>query len=266
MAVNLSVDDYANYENWKEFFPNGKVDLTKIKYHHSWKPMFEKLFSDKRLDKIQQILSDDVTSNEQIHPAPKLLFNAFLLTPLDKVKVVILGQDPYFDHAVHNGKNVHQAMGLSFSVPHEIDTPSSLQNIYKNQLKHGHIKNIPKHGNLEFWAIQGCLMLNSSLTVKDGKDNKNCHQNNWKWFTDAIIQYISDNCKNVIFVLWGADALSKMNLINLDDNEVIISSHPSGLSCAKPLGSHKPFDAVDHFGEINNFLEKKASRKIVWML
>lgn len=268
MSTELSLEEYASYDTWQEFFPDKKVDLSKIKYHYSWREMFQSLFNDKRMEKLQQVLSDELENNTdvEIHPAPELIFNAFLLTPLDQVKVVFIGQDPYFDHEVYNGKNVHQAMGLSFSVPYGIETPSSLQNIYKNQLKNNHIKKIPEHGNLEFWAIQGCLMLNSSLTVKDGKDNKNCHQNNWRWFTDAIIKYVSDHCKNVVFVLWGSDALSKMNLIDVDEHEVVISSHPSGLSCAKPLGQHKSFNDVDHFGKINNFLAKKGLREIIWKL
>lgn len=265
MTTNLTIQEYSKYKTWHSFFPDRQVNLKKIKYHCSWNEMFQRLFSDNKLQKIEKILSDELEDdNVEIHPAPELLFNAFLLTPLDRVKVVIIGQDPYFDHEVFNGINVHQAMGLSFSVPDGVKTPSSLQNIYANQLKNGHIKKIPKTGNLEFWAIQGCLLLNSSLTVKDGKDNRNCHQNNWRWFTDFIIKYISDNCKNVVFVLWGSDALSKMNLIDVDEHEVLISSHPSGLSCAKPLGNHKPFNDSDHFGKINQFLEKKGMRKIIW--
>lgn len=265
MTTNLSIEEYSKYKTWKQFYPDNKVNLKKIKYDESYEEMFQILFKDKRLENLENALSKDLKDDDtDIHPAPELVFNAFLLTPLHNIKVFAIGQDPYFDHETFDGINVHQAMGLSYSVPYGMKTPSSLENIYKNQLKFGHIKNIPTNGNLEFWAIQGCLLLNSALTVKDGKENKNCHQNNWRWFTDTVIRYISDKCENIVFVLWGSDALAKLNLIDVDKHEVIISSHPSGLSCAKPLGSHKPFNEVDHFGKINQFLIKNKKSEIIW--
>ncbi len=268
MSLVLSDKEYSLYKTWGEKFSNFEVDLSKSKFHSSWKKMFQELFSDQ---KFQSLVNDGLskelarTNGEVImHPAPELVFNAFSLTTFDNTKVVIIGQDPYFNHQKYKGRNVSQAMGLSFSVPYGVEVPSSLKNIYSNLLKHKHITHIPNHGNLEFWARQGCLMLNTSLTVLDGDKNKNCHQSLWKWFTDRIIRYISENKEKVVFVLWGSNALEKLNLIDLDKHEVVISSHPSGLSSNKPLKSYPPFDSVDQFGEINGFLKKWDKTEIIW--
>jgi len=159
-----------------------------------------------------------------------------------------------------------QAMGLSFSVPYNFAIPSSLQNIYKNLQKYGHIRKIPNHGNLSFWATQGCLLLNTSLTVYEGADNKNCHQSIWTKFTDNIIKYISDTNDYVVFVLWGAHAMSKCKFIDLDKHDAIISSHPSGLSADKPLSNYSSFNTYDHFGQINKLLQKHNKKPIIWQL
>ena len=130
--------------------------------------------------------------------------------------------------------------------------------IYKNLLKYGHIEKIPEHGCLDYWAYQGCLMLNTSLTVIDGE--KNCHSNEWKWFTDKIIEEISNKLNNIVFVLWGGEAYKKIELIDLDKHHVIISSHPSGLSANKEFKSYPAFVNQDHFGIINSYLKDK----IIW--
>ncbi len=260
MPINLTTEELSKYKTWGEFFPDKKVSLKKLPYHHSWDKLMEKLFSDPRCTNIESKLSaeleDDI--NVIIFPPPELLFSALILTPFDKVSVVFIGQDPYFSKG--------QAMGLCFSVPHQTDTPSSLKNMYENQLKFNIIKKRPKHGNLEFWALQGCLMINSSLTVKEGPENKICHQNQWRWFTNAIITYISQNKENVIFALWGNDAYNKMCLIDLDKHEVTASSHPSGLSYTKPMQNEPAFIACNHFGKINTYLEKNNKEPIVWQL
>lgn len=260
MKLNFSVDDYKKYKTWGQFFPDKKVKLNKIPYDRSWCPIMEKLLNDPRCANIEAKLSSELEEDidVMIYPPPELLFNSLLLTKFDKLSVVIFGQDPYF--------SIEQGMGLSFSVPHGKDVPVSLDNVYKNQLKFNRIKKKPTHGNLEFWALQGCLMLNSSLTVKDGSDNKNCHQNNWRWFTNALVKYISDNKDNVVFVLWGKDAYDKMPLIDLDKHEVTASSHPSGLSCSKNMGNEPAFNDCDHFGKINNYLKKSNKTEIVWQL
>jgi uracil-DNA glycosylase len=264
----LSKSSYSKVETWKEKFPNNKVVLSNNDlYHNSWCNVFEKLFNDKRFkNRVEEELSEELKEDPNLimHPQPDYVFNAFMLTPLKKLKVVILGQDPYFSHDVYKDRNVSQAMGLSFSVPMGVDTPSSLRNIYANLKKNCHIEKIPDHGNLEEWAKQGVLLLNTSLTVRDGTANKNCHQFNWSWFTDEIIRYISEKKKHIVFVLWGAPAFGKKDMIDEGKHELIISSHPSGLSCAKPMKGYPAFNDNDHFGKINKKLEEWGRNKIDW--
>lgn len=185
-----------------------------------------------------------------------------MITKASNLKVVFIGQDPYFNHEEYQGKYVPQAMGLSFSVPDGIAIPSSLNNIYSNMIKYGHIKKAPITGNLWFWAAQGCLMLNSALTVED--NTKESHLKMWEWFTDYIIQYISQYMDNIVFVLWGGYAYKKINMIDLDKHSTIISSHPSGLSAHKPFQNYPAFMNEDHFGKINTYLKKSGKQKIIW--
>jgi len=257
----LDITTYAQVETWQEKFPNGKVDLhSDPNIYKSWKPLFDELFKDERFKTIEHGLSEELkNANIKIYPYPDLVFNAFRLTSLKTLKVVFIGQDPYFSSEPFKGQSIPQAMGLSFSVPHGIKIPSSLRNIYINLKKNGHIDEIPCHGNMESKATQGCLMLNSSLTVCDGTASKNCHQHLWNWFTDEIISYISQHKDHVIFVLWGRDAFGKMDLIDQTKHCCIVSSHPSGLSAGKPMGKYPPFNSVDHFGEINKQLRRELA-------
>lgn len=269
MDIPLSHDKYVEYKTWGEFFPDANVNLRSIKFHHSWFDMFEKLFNDKKFANIiEKKLSDELKEDLEviIHPAPELIFNAFLLTRFDTLSVVIIGQDPYFLKETCGGITVQQAMGLSFSVPHGLAVPSSLDSVYRNMLKNGHVTKRPTHGNLEFLALQGVLWLNSALTVKDGRDNVGCHLQTWSWFTDAIIRYISANKEHVVFVLWGKHAVDKMSLIDTDKHDVVVSTHPAGQSCATPQKWGLAFNDVDHFGKINGYLEKKNKEGIVWQV
>lgn len=263
---SISTNTYKNnkLKSWTNMFNDNKVKLNKIKYDCSWNVLFKELLSDPKIKMIESELSKCLIEQDIIYPYPELLFNAFYITNYDNLKVVIIGQDPYFDNINDNDIIIPQAMGLAFSVPYNVLIPSSLKNIYKNLEKNNHITKLPLDGNLEYWAAQGCLMLNSALSVKFGNQNKNCHKYIWRWFTDKVIKYISKNKDHVIFVLWGADAHSKLNLIDLDKHEVIISSHPSGLSCDKPLKGYPPFNQYDHFGEINKILIKWGINPIVW--
>jgi uracil-DNA glycosylase len=260
----LNINNY-NYKTWGEKYPDHKVSLTQLKYHISWKELFEKEMDKKYFEELEEFLSERLEKSKgktRLYPYPDLVFNAFKLTALDKVKVVILGQDPYHNSEIHDNKIIPQAMGLSFSVPVSIKIPSSLQNIFANQIKYDHIKLKPDNGNLESWAKQGCLMLNTCLTVRHGRPN--CHSKHWTKFTDQVIKYISNNSSNIIFVLWGAPALNKLKLIDEKKHKVIISSHPSGLSANKKLRQYDAFMHKDHFGEINEYLKKHNKGEILW--
>lgn len=269
-SYQLNSKNY-NIKSWSQKFQNNKVSIEDLSINYSWKYFFENVNLQKKIqEKIKDI--DDYfsyclekTNGEiNIFPYPDLIFNALNTTPFDKIKVVILGQDPYHGYETHNNKIIPQAMGLSFSVPKEIKIPSSLTNIYNNLIKFGHMKKYPPHGNLSFWAYQGCLLLNTSLSVQEG--NPNSHSTYWNFITDELIKFISDNQENIVFVLWGSPALKKLNLIDQNKHKVIISSHPSGLSFSKPLQNYKPFCDVDHFGEINKYLTEKGKSSILWQI
>jgi uracil-DNA glycosylase len=249
--MSLTIKTYSKENIW-----DLETDIKKLPLDISWNDVFNELFSDKRFKIIENKIKDCSEKNpEKLYPKPKFLFKTFCMVPLENVRVVFIGQDPYFNHITYKDRICPEAYGLSFSVPIGIPIPSSLENIYKNLLKFKHIKKIPNHGCLDYWAYQGCLMLNSALTVIDKE--KNCHQNEWKWFTNNIITYISENKKKVVFVLWGGEAYKKIDLIDSDKHEVVISSHPSGLSAHQQFKSYSSFNDQDHFGLINSYLNEK---------
>ena len=222
-------------------------DIKTLVINETWKPIIESLYKDESFEDINLTLQEDC-QHVSIYPSPYNLYKAFNTTPFDKVRVVILGQDPY------HGKdlNIIQAMGLSFSVPEGVTIPSSLRNIYSNLLKFKHIKKMPQTGNIEKWAQQGCLLLNTALTVKEAKPNS--HSLLWHDFTSNIISQLSNQKTNLIFVLWGSSSANKEHLIDEKKHKIIISSHPSGLSYMKKLKNHPSFNEFDHFGEINKYL------------
>lgn len=243
------------FQSWNSKFPDGKIKLD-LNVDKSWEPLLNELLEKDDYKDIIDDLEKDLKSGINILPYPDLVFNAFKLTKYDDIKAVIIGQDPYF----RTEKSIPQAMGLSFSVPDGLSVPSSLVNIYQNMVNFKHLDNFPQTGNLENWASQGCLMLNTSLTVKEGKAGSHLYL--WQWFTDAIIKKISDEKEGIVFLLWGGPALKKMTLIDTVKHRVIISSHPSGLSCHKPLGTHPSFMAKDHFGSLNKHLKELGKTEI----
>ncbi len=186
---------------------------------------------------------------QQCFPPGRLIFNAFNLCPFDKVKVVIIGQDPYHEPG--------QAMGLSFSVPEGITMPPSLINIFKEI--HDDLGNpIPKDGDLSRWAEQGVLLLNATLTVRAHQANS--HQKlGWDMFTDAAIQALSAQRDHLVYMLWGGYARSKRYLINQQQNLVLESVHPSPLSANRGgwFGQHQ-------FSKCNEYLKKNEEDEIRW--
>ena len=187
--------------------------------------------------------------NFDIFPKVKDVFKAFELTPLDKLKVVLIGQDPYH--------KINQAHGLSFSVNSGIKTPPSLVNIYK-ELKTDLNIPIAEHGNLTHWAKQGVLLLNATLTVREGQPGSH-QKKGWEIFTNEIIKYISENTENTVFLLWGNFAKTKKEIINLSKHLVLEAAHPSPLARGAFFGSK-------HFSKCNEFLISKGKVPIDWSL
>ena len=185
-----------------------------------------------------------------IFPKNKLVFYTFNKTPLSKVKVVILGQDPY------HGKG--QAHGLSFSVPNGIKAPPSLRNIFK-ELKHDLKLTPPDNGNLTKWAEQGVLLLNSTLTVRE-KEAGSHQKIGWESFTDSVISELSSKKNGIIFLLWGTFAHQKADLIDTKKHYILKTTHPS------PFSAYRGFLGCKHFSKTNEILTKNNQEPIDWKL
>jgi len=224
------------------------------KYHNSWNEIFQKEFSKPYFQELKQFIQQDIEKFGEIrdiYPPNDLIYNAFDLCSFEDIKVVIIGQDPYI--------NPKEAMGLCFSVPKGIKIPPSLKNIYKELLNDEDVEfDIPDHGDLTNWGKQGVLLLNASLTVRQGKSNS--HAKIWKPFTDNIIKYISDNKTGIIFVLWGNFAKGKKTLIS-DKHHILESIHPSPLSVNR---NESDWFGNCHFSKINTILEKSKRDTINW--
>ena len=185
-----------------------------------------------------------------VYPPGPLIFNAFNLTPFDKVKVVILGQDPYHGPG--------QAHGLSFSVPDGVPFPPSLQNIFK-ELHDDLGVPIARSGNLEKWAREGVLLLNASLTVRAGQAASHS-RHGWEQFTDAAIRALSEQREHLVFILWGNYAIAKQALIDPFKHLILKSVHPS------PLSASRGFFGCHHFSQTNNYLIQNGVEPIDWSL
>lgn len=199
---------------------------------------------------LKSFLKSELDNNKRIFPKPSEYFAAFNATPLENVRVVIIGQDPYHGEG--------QAHGLCFSVRDNMKVPPSLVNIYK-EIHRDLGFPIPKNGNLTHWAEQGVLLLNATLTVEAGRAGSH-QKKGWEIFTDRVIELISENGENIIFVLWGSYAQKKGEKIDRQKHYVLESSHPS------PLSAHRGFLGCSHFSKINNYLEKKGLMPIQWAL
>ena len=210
----------------------------------------------------------NISNKSNIYPSFENIFNFTKYSSFEDLKVVILGQDPY--HSVYYDKDIKQnvgiATGLSFSIPKKCSIiPPSLINIYDNLSRHKNIIYKPVHGCLDYWAFQGVLLLNTRLTVEQSKPNS--HQYIWTKFVDELIQNVSIQHPELIFILWGKNALTKMNIIkDKDKHHFSISSHPSPLSCYNRLQSYDSFYNTDHFGNINNILNSNNKYMIDWQI
>ncbi|WP_110708753.1 uracil-DNA glycosylase [Salinicola sp. CR57] len=216
----------------------------------SWNAHLGDEFRAPYMQALREFLAQEKAAHKVIYPHSSHWFRAFELTPLERVKVVILGQDPYH--------GPHQAHGLCFSVRPGVPTPPSLQNIYKELATD--VGTTPvNHGFLESWAQQGVMLLNSVLTVEQG--NAGSHRNRgWETFTDRAIQTINEHCDGVVFLLWGSYAQKKASFVDRGKHLVLHAPHPS------PLSAHRGFFGTRHFSQANAFLAERGITPIDWQL
>jgi uracil-DNA glycosylase len=221
-----------------------------IQMEESWKEILKDEFEKEYFQHLITFIKAEVATGKIIYPPGKLFFNAFEKTPFNNVKVVILGQDPY-----HNPRQAH---GLSFSVPEGVTKPPSLQNIFK-ELKSDLGIDIPENGNLEKWALQGVLLLNASLSVRQNEPGSHSPIG-WLNFTDQVIKKISALKEGIIFLLWGKFAQEKQSLIDETKHYVLKAAHPS------PFSADKGFFGCRHFSKTNELLVKQNKTPIDWKL
>lgn len=223
------------------------MEIKKPDIESSWYEVLKQEFKEPYFYEIKSFLIQE-KRQYIVYPPSQLIFNAFNLTPFDKVKVVILGQDPYH--------NVGQAHGLAFSVPNGIMPPPSLKNIFK-ELQSDIGMPIPTNGNLESWAREGVLLLNSCLTVR--ANNPASHQGiGWQRFTDAAINALSEKKEHIVFLLWGNYAIAKEKLIDTRKHLVLKTVHPS------PLSANRGFFGCRHFSQTNTYLSSNGISPIKW--
>ncbi len=222
-----------------------------VKLEASWLAVLHDEFDKDYMINLKQFLLAEKNRGQIIFPKNENLFNALELTPFDKVKVVILGQDPYHGDG--------QAHGLSFSVQEGVKLPPSLKNIFKELATDIIDYNIPTGGDLTYWAKQGVLLLNATLTVGAGKAGS--HQDKgWEFFTDKIIETISNQNENIIFILWGKFAQAKEKLIDETKHYIIKSAHPS------PFSAYGGFFGSKPFSKTNEILRNLGKEEIDWQV
>ncbi|HSK12836.1 MAG TPA: uracil-DNA glycosylase [Phnomibacter sp.] len=221
-----------------------------VKIDPTWKEVLQPAFGRPSFHNLALHLKTEKATGQVIYPPGPLLFNAFNKTPFPKVKVVILGQDPYHGPG--------QAMGLSFSVPKGIPPPPSLVNIFKEL--HADIgMPLPRHGDLTAWAEQGVMLLNAALTVRANEPNSHS-KIGWHEFTDAVIQTLSEKQQALVFMLWGRFAQDKTPLIDEMKHLVLKAAHPS------PFSADKGFFGCRHFSRANEYLMKNGKQPVDWHL
>lgn len=219
-----------------------------VKINESWKQVLNKEFDKPYFKELVEFLHNEKRIGKSIYPPGSLIFNAFELTPFDKVKVVILGQDPYH--------GAGQAEGLSFSVPEGVTPPPSLKNIYKEINSDLGIDTANRSGSLKKWSSQGVFLLNAVLTVRASEPASHSNKG-WETFTDAVIKSISDNKTGVVFLLWGNYARSKRGLIDSSKHFILEAPHPSPLARGAFFGCR-------HFSKTNQILKEENKAPIEW--
>ena len=221
--------------------------MADVKIEESWKELLKDEFDKPYFEQLIAFVKDEY-KHFRIYPPGNLIFNAFNHCPVDKTKVVILGQDPYHGPG--------QAHGLCFSVPEGIEQPPSLQNIFK-EIHDDLGTPIPKSGNLERWADQGVLLLNATLTVRAHQAGSH-QRRGWEEFTDAAIRILAEQRENIVFILWGSYAQKKGAFIDRNKHLVLASAHPS------PLSAYNGFFGNKHFSRTNEYLQAHGQTPIEW--
>jgi len=222
-----------------------------VKIDSSWKKYLKSEFDKPYFHQIVTFIKSEMAVGKTIYPKGSLIFNAFNITPFEKVAVVIIGQDPY------HGKN--QAHGLSFSVPKGMKAPPSLVNIFKELKNDVGLTIDNNNGDLTTWAKQGVLLLNAALTVRAGEPFSHAKYG-WADFTDAVIKKISDEKEGVVFILWGKFAQQKQSMIDEGKHFILTAPHPS------PFSADKGFFGCKHFSKTNQFLIKSGKDPIDWKI
>ena len=221
--------------------------MSNVRIEESWKRVLASEFEQPYFQAVTAFVRKEMAEGKTLYPPGPLIFNAFTQTPFDKVKVVILGQDPYH--------NAGQAMGLSFSVPKTVKAPPSLVNVYKEINADLNLP-IPTHGDLTNWAQQGVFLLNAILTVEAGIAGSH-QKSGWQFFTDAVIKRLSAEREHLVFMLWGNFAKQKGVYIDRTKHLVLSAAHPS------PLAGNA-FSGCRHFSQANEYLVKNGLDPIDW--
>ncbi|WP_282166574.1 uracil-DNA glycosylase [Shewanella japonica] len=218
---------------------------------NDWQTLIKTQQAEPYFCELNEFVAHQRQLGKTVYPADEDVYRAFELTPLSDVKVVILGQDPYH--------GAGQAHGLCFSVQQGVKTPPSLVNIYKELQQDINGFVIPDHGDLTKWAKQGVLMLNTVLTVEEGKAHSHSKAG-WETFTDKVMQTLNDKGEPIVFILWGAHAIKKGKLINAKRHRVITGPHPS------PLSAYRGFFGSGHFSKTNQLLTELGQTPINWQV
>jgi len=219
--------------------------------HSNWGSFIEAEKQQDYFNQLQAFVSAERASGKAIFPPQEEVFSAFELTPLDRVRVVIIGQDPY------HGPD--QAHGLCFSVKHGIKPPPSLVNMYKELVDDIDGFVTPDHGHLSSWAEQGVLMLNTVLTVEQGKAHSHA-KSGWETFTTHALELLNQRTTPIVFILWGAHAIKKGKVITAPQHHILSGPHPS------PLSAYRGFFGCKHFSKTNALLASEGSESIIWQV
>ncbi|WP_394366866.1 uracil-DNA glycosylase [Arcticibacter tournemirensis] len=230
---------------------NKKYSIMPVQIEESWKAALEGEFQKDYMKDLKAFLLREKQEGKTVFPPGNMIFNAFNHTPFQKVKAVILGQDPYHGQG--------QAHGLAFSVQKGVTVPPSLRSIYKELKNDIEGFTIPNHGELTKWADEGVLLLNATLTVRKGEPASH-HNKGWEKFTDQAIIELSEKKKGIIFLLWGKNAQAKMPLIDANKHFILKAAHPS------PYSAEHGFFGCRHFSKTNQLLKEQGLEPIDWQI